>query len=111
MANDNTTFPSVERRGVTRHRANSRVAIRTRDGKYRFTTAVNLSATGVAVKTSDMGLAKNTSVDLVFAIRLGGVVKLHRRKARVAYVRNGITGFAMHAYDPGHRYAPGQETA
>jgi len=85
----------VERRFHTRHRARTEVFIRQKSGKSKRCKVVNLSVNGVAIHTADMGLGKGEVVELSFAINLGPVIKIHRRKARVAYIRNGITGFAM----------------
>jgi hypothetical protein len=56
---------------------------------------VNLSATGVFLRTSGLGLRKGQRVDLAFAINLGTVTKLHRRTAIVAHVSGGGTGLMM----------------
>lgn len=89
----------MERRMHTRHRANTRVYIRTAGKPVRMCKAVNLSAGGVAVATEDMALVKGSECELTFAIDLGQVVKVHRRQAHVTHVRNGITGFSMAAYE------------
>jgi hypothetical protein len=59
----------------------------------------NVSAMGVYVATEDLGLAIGTHVELVFAIELGSVIKLHRRGATVVHLRAGGTGFALQARD------------
>ena len=63
--------------------------------KRRLWRAKNLSATGVFVETSDMGLRKGQTVQLVFAISLGVVTKIHRRTAVVAHISRGGTGLMM----------------
>ena len=60
--------------------------------------AVNLSATGVFIETSNLGLRKGQHVELAFAINLGAVTKLHRRTAVVAHISRGGTGLLMEAY-------------
>lgn len=60
--------------------------------------AINLSATGVFIETSNLGLRKGQHVELAFAINLGTVTKLHRRTAVVAHVSRGGTGLMMEAY-------------
>ena len=60
--------------------------------------AVNLSATGVFIETSNLGLRKGQHVVLSFAINLGGVTKLHRRTAVVAHVSRGGTGLMMESF-------------
>ena len=63
--------------------------------RRRLCRARNLSATGVFVETSDMGLRKGQTVELAFAITLGTITKIHRRTAVVAHVSRGGTGLMM----------------
>jgi hypothetical protein len=88
----------VERRLHTRHRARTLVYIIMPDGRRSLCKAVNLSATGVFIRTSGMGLRKGQKVQLAFAINLGVITKLHRRTALVAHVSGGGTGLMMDAY-------------
>lgn len=97
----NTTVPgahSVERRLHTRHRARTTVYITTPAGRKRLCKAINLSATGVFIETTNLGLRKGQQVTLAFAINLGAITKLHRRTAVVAHVSRGGTGLMMDAY-------------
>ena len=89
---------SVERRLHTRHRARTSVYITIPGGRKKLCRAVNLSATGVFIQTTDLGLRKGQQVDLSFAINLGSVTKIHRRTAVVAHVSRGGTGLMMEAY-------------
>jgi hypothetical protein len=89
---------SVERRLHTRHRARTTVYITTPTGRKKLCRAINLSATGVFVETTNLGLRKGQQVDLAFAINLGAITKLHRRTAVVAHVSRGGTGLMMDAY-------------
>ncbi|MEO6078515.1 MAG: PilZ domain-containing protein [Steroidobacteraceae bacterium] len=88
----------VERRLHTRHRARTVVYIIMPDGRRSLCKAVNLSASGVFIRTSGMGLRKGQKVELAFAINLGTITKLHRRTALVAHVSGGGTGLLMDAY-------------
>lgn len=88
----------MERRLHTRHRARTTVYITVPDGRRKLCRAVNLSATGVFIETSNLGLRKGQQVELAFAINLGTVTKLHRRTAVVAHVSRGGTGLLMEAY-------------
>jgi hypothetical protein len=88
----------VERRLHTRHRARTLVYLTVPGGRRKICKAVNLSATGVFVQTSNLGLRKGQTVELAFAINLGAVTKLHRRSAVVAHVSRGGTGLMMEAY-------------
>jgi hypothetical protein len=67
-------------------------------GSRRLCKAVNLSATGVFIETTNLGLRKGQTVVLSFAINLGTVTKLHRRTAVVAHVSRGGTGLMMESY-------------
>jgi hypothetical protein len=89
----------VERRLHTRHRARTTVYINVPGGSRKLCRAVNLSATGVFIETSNLGLRKGQQVELSFAINLGAVTKLHRRTAVVAHVSRGGTGLLMEAYN------------
>jgi hypothetical protein len=89
---------TVERRLHTRHRARTTVYITTPTGRKKLCRAINLSATGVFVETTNLGLRKGQQVELAFAINLGAVTKLHRRTAVVAHVSRGGTGLMMDAY-------------
>jgi len=88
----------LERRLHTRHRARTTVYITVPGGRKRLCKAINLSATGVFIETTNLGLRKGQQVQLAFAINLGAVTKLHRRTATVAHVSRGGTGLMMDAY-------------
>ena len=88
----------VERRLHTRHRARTTVYITIPGGRKKLCRAVNLSATGVFVRTDVLGLRKGQQVELAFAIDLGTVTKIHRRTAVVAHISGGGTGLMMDAY-------------
>ncbi|MBX5461344.1 MAG: PilZ domain-containing protein [Steroidobacteraceae bacterium] len=89
----------MERRLHTRHRARTTVYITIPGGRRKLCKAVNLSATGVFIETSNLGLRKGQQVELAFAINLGAITKLHRRTAIVAHVSRGGTGLLMEAYN------------
>lgn len=89
---------NVERRLHTRHRARTVVFVSVPGGCRKLCKAVNLSATGVFIETSNLGLRKGQQVVLSFAINLGEVTKLHRRTAVVAHVSQGGTGLLMENY-------------
>ena len=59
---------------------------------------MNLSATGVFIETTNLGLRKGQTVVLSFAINLGTVTTLHRRTAVVAHVSRGGTGLMMESH-------------
>jgi hypothetical protein len=88
----------MERRIHTRHRARTTVYILLGPGRRRLCRAINLSANGVFVHTTALGLRKGQQVELAFAIDLGAITKIHRRTAIVAHVSGGGTGLMMDAY-------------
>ena len=96
---DRLTGIHVERRLHTRHRARTTVYVSVPGGCHRLCKAINLSATGVFIETSNLGLRKGQQVTLSFAINLGTVTKLHRRSAIVAHVSQGGTGLMMETYN------------
>ncbi len=89
----------MERRLHTRHRARTVVFVSVPGGCRRLCKAINLSATGVFIETTNLGLRKGQQVVLSFAINLGTVTKLHRRTAVVAHVSRGGTGLMMESYN------------
>lgn len=86
---------AVERRLTTRHRARTAVYLLLPGQQRRLCRAQNLSASGVFVETGNLGLRTGQTVQLAFAINLGVVTKLHRRRAVVAHVSRGGTGLLM----------------
>jgi hypothetical protein len=50
---------------------------------------------GVFLQIRSLGLPAGTVVNLIFAVSLGGVVRLHRRKAVVAHVCPEGAGLMM----------------
>ena len=85
----------MERRLHTRHRARTVVYISAPGSRGKLCRARNLSANGVFIETSNLGLRKGSTVQLAFAINLGVVTKIHRRTAIVAHITRGGTGLMM----------------
>ncbi len=52
---------------------------------------------GVFLEIKSLGLPAGTVVNLVFAVNVGGVVRLHRRRAVVAHVNEHGAGLMMQA--------------
>jgi hypothetical protein len=88
----------MERRLHSRHRARATVYVVPPGRRGALCKAHNLSANGVFVETRNLGLAKGSIVELAFAINLGSITKIHRRKAIVAHVSGGGTGLKMECY-------------
>ena len=61
---------SVERRLHTRHRARTTVYITTPSGRKKLCRAINLSATGVFVETTNLGLRKGQQVEALAVVRI-----------------------------------------
>ena len=63
--------------------------------------ARNLSAMGVFLEIKSLGLPTGTVVNLVFAVDLGTMIKLHRRKGVVAHVSERGAGLMMQGRSQG----------
>ncbi len=98
LAEKKTGIRGMERRLHSRHRARATVYIVVPGRRGALCKAHNLSANGVFVETRNLGLAKGSIVELAFAINLGAITKIHRRKAIVAHVSRGGTGLKMECY-------------
>jgi len=85
----------MERRLHGRHKARTMVFVLIPGRPGKLCRAKNLSANGVFIETTNMGLKKGTTVQLAFAINLGTVTKIHRRTAIVAHISRGGTGLMM----------------
>jgi hypothetical protein len=94
----NEGIGGMERRLHSRHRAKATVYLVVPGRRGSLCKAHNLSANGVFVETRNLGLAKGSIVELAFAINLGTITKIHRRKAIVAHVSRGGTGLKMECY-------------
>jgi hypothetical protein len=89
------TYANPDRRHNKRFKSKTRVIVKTKLGKKRDCKAINLSSTGVAIETHNLGLIKGESVTLIFIIDFGKLQKIHRRQAVVKHVTKGVTGFSM----------------
>ena len=69
-------------------------------GIKRFKT-MNLSAHGILIKTGKRHARPGAVASLIFVIRQGNVLRLHRRKATVAHVTNTSTGMMLHHHSRG----------
>ncbi len=86
----------MDRRIGTRQKAIAKVYLSHPGiGVQRCKTS-NLSFNGVFVETPNAKhIARGKQVDLIFAIDLGNVIKLHRRKAKVAHVSQHGAGMTI----------------
>jgi hypothetical protein len=86
----------MERRYSQRKPATVQVYISFPGKTPRRYKTLNLSAHGILVKTGKRQARPGAIVTLIFVIRQGNVVRLHRRKATVAHVTNTATGMMLH---------------
>lgn len=87
----------MERRLLARSKVSTTVYLSVPGGRSYRCRARNLSAMGVFLEIKSLGLPAGTVVNLVFAVNLGGVVRLHRRKAVLAHVTEQGAGLMMQA--------------
>jgi len=93
----------MERRLLARSKVSTTVYLSVPGGRLHRCRARNLSAMGVFLEIKSLALPAGTVVNLVFAVNLGGVVRLHRRKAVLAHVSDNGVGLMMQARSRQHR--------
>ena len=87
----------MERRLLARSKVSTTVYLSVPGGRFQRCRARNLSAMGVFLEIESLGLPAGTVVNLVFAVNLDGIVRLHRRKAVVAHISERGAGLMMQA--------------
>ena len=98
--NDPTTWTGeVERRLNKRYPASTKMTIIRKNGKRHTINADNLSSLGCCIKSSGLQLRINEEIEVAFFIEISGVIKIHRREARVVWVRNGKTGLSLNSFN------------
>lgn len=85
----------MERRLLERNKVSTTVYLSTPGGRLHRCRARNLSAMGVFLEIKSLGLPAGTVVNLAFAVSLGSIIRLHRRKAVVTHVNEGGAGLMM----------------
>jgi PilZ domain len=85
----------MERRLLERSKVSTTVYLSVPGGRLQRCRAKNLSAMGVFLEIRSLGLPAGTVVNLVFAVSVRGIVRLHRRKAVVAHVTRSGAGLMM----------------
>jgi hypothetical protein len=85
----------MERRLLERSKVSTTVYLAVPGCRFKRCRARNLSAMGVFLQIRSLGLPAGTVVSLIFAVSLGSVVRLHRRKAVVAHVSADGAGLMM----------------
>lgn len=87
---------SMDRRTGARQRAIAKVYLSHPGLRIQRCKTSNLSFNGVFVETPEAArITRGKQVDLIFAIDLGDVIKLHRRKAIVAHVSQHGAGMTI----------------
>ena len=84
-----------ERRVHLRHKALTTVYLSIPGTGVRRCVARNLSFRGVFVETDTLDLMRGTQVELIFAVNLGQVTRIHRRPAEIAHVSTIGAGLHM----------------
>jgi hypothetical protein len=85
----------MERRLDLRHRAKTTVYLACPGIPGRRCVAKNVSSNGVFVETETIDLLEGTPVELIFAVNLGQITRIHRRKAIIAHVSENGAGLRM----------------
>lgn len=85
----------LERRVNLRHKALTTVYLAVPGSGGRRCMARNVSSTGVFVETETLDLMRGTQVELIFAVNLGKVTRIHRREAEIAHVSVNGAGLRM----------------
>ncbi len=83
-----------ERRINLRHKALTTVYLSVPGTGGRRCIARNVSSRGVFVETETLDLMRGTQVELIFAVNLGKVTRIHRRPAEIAHIN--IKGAGLH---------------
>ncbi|MCZ6717223.1 MAG: PilZ domain-containing protein [Gammaproteobacteria bacterium] len=83
-----------ERRINLRHKALTTVYLSVPGTGGRRCIARNVSSRGVFVETDTLDLMRGTQVELIFAVNLGKVTRIHRRPAEIAHI--SIKGAGLH---------------
>lgn len=86
----------MERRVLPRNTVSTTVYLSIRGRRSYRCRAKNLSAMGVYLEIKALGLPAGTVVNLTFAVSLGKVVRLHKKKAVVAHVDDIGAGLRIH---------------
>ena len=86
----------MERRYSKRKSANVHVYVAFPGKETKRYKTMNLSAHGILIRTGKRQARPGAIASLIFVIRQGNVMRLHRRKATVAHVSNTSTGMMLH---------------
>lgn len=88
----------MERRLHMRHPARTQVFLAAPGYKIRRCKASNVSSSGVFVEGSHLELPRGTEVELIFAVDLGQITRIHRRNAVIAHISSNGAGLKMKGY-------------
>jgi hypothetical protein len=100
---------NMDRRLHMRHAARTQVYVSVPGQPIRRCKAANVSSSGVFLEGATFKLPRGTEVELIFAVDLGTLTRIHRRNAVVAHVSSNGAGLKMKSYETHpKRYARGQ---
>jgi len=88
----------MERRLHMRHPARTKVFLSAPGYRIHRCKASNVSSSGVFVEGSHLDLARGTEVELIFAVDLGQITRIHRRNAVIAHISSNGAGLKMKGY-------------
>lgn len=89
-----------------RHPARTKVYVAVPGQPVRRCKASNVSSSGVFLEGGDFKLPRGTEVELIFAVDLGSLTRIHRRRAVIAHITPTGAGLKMKGYEKqGKRYA------
>ncbi len=83
-----------ERRINLRHKALTTVYLSVPGTGGRRCIARNVSSIGVFVEKETLDLMRGNHVELIFAVNLGKVTRIHRRPAEIAHI--SVNGAGLH---------------
>jgi len=89
----------IERRSRVRKTANACVYISCPGCRFQACRTRNLSAYGVYVEIGRLPVSRGVSVDLIFVLPAGRVLRIHRRRARVSHVSRTGVGLMLYRND------------
>jgi len=100
---------TMDRRLHMRHAARTQVYVSVPGQPIHRCKAANVSSSGVFLEGAKFKLPRGTEVELIFAVDLGTLTRIHRRNAVVAHVSSNGAGLKMKSYETQpKRYARGQ---
>lgn len=82
-----------------RHPARTQVYVSVPGQPIQRCKAANVCSTGVFLEGGRFRFPRGTEVELIFAVDLGTVTRIHRRNAVIAHVSENGAGLRMKSYE------------